>query len=224
MIVLQKTGTLFRLLAGIPLAAIVASGAGGCRFIAPDIKEQQELANRGAFANGTPAWVPTSNKGVSSAGRSSTGFLPDSYSAELSGTSVSPVYAAMTNDTKAQWAEEQKAETVRKAAEPKQGPLDRIAKACPGTEAEVNEALTTVEAPARLEKYSALTRTCSASTDLWIWNGKEFLSSGKLTDAARCFDQALNIDPQNMEAAGLLAEVRKQQNKAAAEKMPANKK
>lgn len=223
MIDLQKTGSLFRLLAGIPLAVVVVAAAGGCRFVVPDIHEQQELAKRGAFAGGTPAWVATSNKGVSSAGRSSTGFLPESYSTDLSGTSVSPVYAAMTNDTKSQLADAQKAAAVRKAAEPMQGPLDRIAKACPGTEAEVNDALTTVEAPLRLEKYRALTRQCSASADLWIWNGKEYLAIGKLADAGRCFDQALVLEPQNIEAADFLAEVRKQQNKAAAEKLPANK-
>ncbi len=200
-------------------AIVVLFGVSGCRFVTPDVKEQQELARRGALGSGAPAWMAASNKGVDAAGRSSFGFLPDSYSANLSGTSVSSVYTTISEEDAYRRLEKEKITAAsQNSSTEKEGPLDRIAKACPGMEKEVNDALTTVDSKERLDKYSALTNRCSASADLWLWTGKAYLTQGKLSDAARSFQQAITVDPQNTEDSELLDETKKQQEKAKASK------
>ena len=223
----KRSSSMLREFAALSIASLTTIGSltivtllGGCRFVVPDVNEQAELARRGAIGSAAPGWMAASNKGVLSAGRS--GFLPESYDSNLSGTSVSSVYSTIDQNDELQRAQDQKvAAAAAKSSTSngqKDGPLDRIAKACPGTESEVNDAFTTTDTTARLEKYQALTVKCSSSEDLWVWNGKDFLAVSNLTQAARCFDQALSLNPQNAEANKLLAEVRKLQNKAAAEK------
>lgn len=208
----------FALIAGLaPLA--------GCRFKSPTMAEQQELQRRGALAQGSPAWMATPTGGAGATGRASSGFLPESYSASLSGAAVSPVYS--TIDQQDQYRRDVDDKTAAAAAKSsaavKEGPLDRIERACPGLEKEVNDALTTTDSAERTAKYHALTQKCTASADLWIWTGKAYLTQGRLADSERAFDQAIGIDPQNTEASDLLTEVRKQRKKTAADKDAAPK-
>jgi cytochrome c-type biogenesis protein CcmH/NrfG len=86
-------------------------------------------------------------------------------------------------------------------------PLHRIASQCPNIEREVTEALTTTERDARMQRYKELVGKCAGSSDLWLWLGRDQKEAGLLTDALSSLEEAVRLDPQNIEAQTLRNEV-----------------
>lgn len=83
------------------------------------------------------------------------------------------------------------------------GSLAKIDQLCPGTEKRVNDALTTTDMAERIAKYEALTARCPESSDLWVWLGKDYESMKMFSDAGRCYQRAIGLDPSNAEAKSL---------------------
>ena len=98
-----------------------------------------------------------------------------------------------------------RAEEITKAQESKpvkmaKSALDRIADQCPGTESEVNAALTNIDREAKIKQYEALTKRCPMSAELQLWLSQEYLKANKLVAARSGFEQVLVLDPTNEEA------------------------
>ncbi|OVE80199.1 hypothetical protein BVY02_01050 [bacterium J17] len=191
----------------------------GCRFKSPTVQEQKELVNRGSFPRGVPPWIPPAAISGKPK-RLSSGFISESFSGP--GNAV-PARTGLSKESDSLQSDDDLEEERRTSASNTQedvridlsgdtpkadDPLSRISGVCSGMETEVNDALLTVNVEQRIAKYKSLVNRCPASSDLWLWLGKEYKLQGRNVEAGRCFEKVLVIDNDNEEAESLLGEVR----------------
>ena len=189
-----------------------------CRFKAPSTNEGQLLAEKGVFTSSLPGWVkPPDDMDAAKVNRG--GLVPSNYSSPSSvqsNTNTQPSVAiekARTAEVAKVSADfESKRKSVLKNKEKELSPLDRIESVCPGIEAEVTDALKTVEIDKRIQKYNSLTSRCSNSSDLWFWLGQDYQASSQFPEAIRAFEQVLVLDPKNQAAQALLDTARQTAN------------
>lgn len=210
----------------VALAFAFTFGATGCRFRAPSVAEQERLITSGAFPGGVPAWVSPAARGEVPAGRLSSGFVPESFSARpprssslaFNTGSVSQPYFEQAPLEVARLRREQAQQAAQQEHE-EDSPLERITRRCPQVEDSVAEALTTTDRTKRIAMYESLTKRCPNSADLWTWLGKDYSRDGNLVKAANSLERALILDSSNEEARSLLATVR---SELATRKAPGN--
>lgn len=206
----------------VVFAALLA--AGGCRVKSPTLDEQRELVRRGAFPSGTPGWM-ASQTGLGTQGRAGFGgLIPQVFSTPAESTSgSSQLLATIEQQTAERERRLQQEQLDRQRADDrstqalsatgvkdeKDSPLNRINRACPGIESQVNEALTTIDIEQRIAKYVTLTNRCPHSFDLWLWLGKDYEKRNKLVQASRCYEKALVLNNQSEEASRLLEQSRR---------------
>ncbi len=190
-----------------------------CRFVAPSGQEVRTLNTSGAFGNGAPAWARLP-KGENTSLPQNAGIVPQTFTVP---ESVSLSAAANSSNSvtseKGRGVEEDKREVAKVNSEkvkslnnPNQGKkegsvLGNLEVSCPGSEALAVEALKTEDTQMRIRKYLSLTKRCPRSSDLWVWLAKDYRSLNRFSDAKRCVQAAMAIEPNNEEASALLLEL-----------------
>jgi len=165
-----------------------------CSFSVPSRDEQAKLIQDKTFAGGAPAWFSSSATGVGAV--QSNGIVP---------STVQPLNSLESRTADVQYPMLVRAEEIANAQETKpvekpKSALDRIAEQCPGSESDVNSALTNVDRESKIKQYEALTKKCPNSADLQLFLSQEYLKANKLVAARTGFEQVLVLDPTNEEA------------------------
>lgn len=188
-----------KLLSTIVMVVVVV-GLSSCRFEVPDTNEQRALVERGSFPSGAPLWVSGTVEGAER--QHSTGVIPEYV--------VPPAAVYVRSDeSRAMMREREDRQEKEVPVTKEQSPLARIMALCPGLDTQVNAALTTVNHNERIARYESLTRDCSASADLWLWLGQDYLKAGQFPQAQAAFERVLMLDAANAEAKSGLDEVQK---------------
>lgn len=191
-----------------------------CAFRVPTAAEQQKLAESGAFASGTPAWVT----GVSAPDRADAGSIPQKFTAAgfplvADDSAIGAQRSEMVTSPKDSGEIDQGGGSVEDSPSssplskspvsggPQDSPLSRIEALCPNVEEDVRKALTNVVLDERLSMYVSLSRRCPQSGDIWGWLAKDHLEKGNSVSAKTAAERALSIDQKNGDAAAVLAEL-----------------
>lgn len=205
---------------------ILFGGLSACRIKSPTLAEQQALSAKGAL-NAKDSWVAAPIQRGQMVNDPVAAGIPDYTSG--GSTPLDNLSAQIQPSTNAEGdseASERTVATVGSSANTPsvnevkdESPLDKIARACPGSEKEVTDALKTLDRNSRINKYQVLTGRCPASSNLWDWLGVDYLQSGKIEEAKDCFQKAVLLDNSNQDAKGHLAEA---QRKIAESMRPTN--
>ncbi len=158
----------------------------GCHLKLPTPAEQSELVKRGTYPNGVPPWISSTVLGAVPGKRLNMGFIPTSFE----------IHDPSLNDSTKLHIVEPPTDTPAS----KTSALERIALQCPTIEKQVVEALTTVESLEQIERYEALIRRCSHSSDLWYLCGVSYEQAGYLSKARQAFARALSLNSGNQDA------------------------
>ncbi len=177
----------------------------------PTGAEQEKLAESGAFASGTPAWVT----GVKSPERADAGSIPQKFSSPSFARSEEiavnarplPAVAPTADAAKLETDQANAAKEATAVGDGPDSPLARIEKLCPTAEADVRKALVTTNLEERLAAYVSLSRRCSQSADIWGWLAKDHLAKGNAMSARAAAERALGLDKRNGDATAVLAEL-----------------
>ncbi len=174
---------------GILLAIVLSSG---CRLKSPTIQEQQALVARNSFPSGPPPWISSSALGSNPGARLSFGNLFGSQSSigVHQDTIPTPTRAERLVALQSQGQEQASTQPTARL----DSPLERISAVCPGTERQVNDAITTVEDGEQIDKLLSLTRACPNSSDLWQWLGEAYQRTNQSVSANRCFKRARELE------------------------------
>lgn len=194
------------------LAAVTLTAAPGCRFRSPSLSEEQELASRGALTGNSTDWVaaPLARGQMLDSGgyNNFSGGIPDyrhgpapldKLSSGIVSEPAREVQAVKTAETP----------KVEEKSPSEESPLDRVERSCPGTETQVTDALKTTDRAARIKKYEALTRSCTTSSELWMWLGVDYERSEQIDEAKHAYEEAVLLSPRNDEAKGHLAAIQR---------------
>lgn len=196
----------------ILLATIFTHSA--CRFKTPGSSETAALESRGAFSGGAPAWAKLpKEKSTVLPGRAGimnrTHTIPQGMSMSSAANASSSTSPSVGRGfTKEVSENDGKKTSIRKVEvnDPNanmltdKSVLSRIEYECPGTESLVVDALKTEDAKSRIQKFISLTRTCPYSAEIWFILAQEYQAVGRYSDASRCLQAALSVDPDHKEA------------------------
>jgi len=200
----------------ILLIVFILANSGGCRFVVPGSSETSALQSKGVFSGGAPAWAKLpNNANTTLPGKS--GFMPITHTVpEGVSMSANSNASSAVRPELGRGLEEKNKEVVDKSYNSSSkkavssassqdeaimsSPVKQIEKECPGSTKEVLDAVGTVSLQERIRKYLSLTRQCPSSAQLWVWLAKDYSSARRYSDARRCVQAALAIDPDNEEA------------------------
>ncbi len=196
-------------------ALLIVTVLAGCRFKSATVAEQQALVSRGGFSGGAPAWSPRTVDG-SAAGipLRDSGGIPERFNSpavSYGANSDNDQFFKQVQKSRAKLIETQaggdEEEGIVVNRDKESSPLDRIAKVCPGIDAEAEEAILIENSAVRIQKYQELTRRCPLSADLWTWLSRDQLSSGNFTEAESAARQALAVQPEFKPAQTILDKI-----------------
>ncbi len=187
-----------------------------CRFSAPGSSETAALESKGTFSGGAPAWakLPKEKSNVlpgraGMMGRTHTVPRGVSMSSAANASSATAPHVGR-GFTKEVAGEDDKKESrnTRKvevhnpnAVDPAQeSVISRVEYECPGTESTLVDALKTEVTQERIKKFLSLTRQCPYSAEVWVLLAGEYRGLGRYSDARRCLQAAMSIDPDHEEA------------------------
>jgi hypothetical protein len=203
-------------------------GVSACRFVVPGSSETAVLESRGAFSGGAPAWakLPKESSNVlpgRSGIMSRTHTIPQGMSmssaANASSATAPHVGRGFSRDDEASPETEDRFQRKVEVATPEDSAAERdsiigrIEYECPGTESAVVSILKTESVQERIRKYLALTRKCPYSAEIWVLLAREYKDLKRYSDARRCLQAALAIDPEHEEAKGMLDSLLKSSDK-----------
>jgi hypothetical protein len=165
-----------------------------CTVSVPSADEQKQLVQDKTFVGGTPPWFVNAAGGVGAV--ASNGIIPPT---------IAPIPSLESRTADVQYPILVRSEEIAKVQESKpvveaKSALDRIADQCPGTEKDVNAALTNIDRDSKIKQYESLTKKCPMSADLQLLLSQEYLRANKLVAARTGFEQVLVLDPTNAEA------------------------
>lgn len=174
------------------IGLLVISLLSACSVSVPSVDEQKKLVQDKTFVAGPPTWFVNSAAGTGS----STGIIPSTTAplASLEARTADVQYPILVRSTEIAKSQETSPVVEAKSA------LDRIEDKCPGTEKEVNAALTNIDRNSKIKQYESLTKRCPMSADLQLLLSKEYLRANKHLAARTGFEQVLVLDPTNEEA------------------------
>ncbi len=196
------------------LALLIVTVLAGCRFKSATVAEQQALVSRGGFSGGAPAWSPRTVTG-SAAGipLRDSGGIPERFNSpavSYAANSDNDQFFKQVQNSRAKLIDEKESgeeEGIVVNRDKESSPLDRIAKVCPGIDAEAEEAILIENSAVRVQKYQELTRRCPLSADLWTWLSRDQLSSGNFAEAESAARQALAVQPEFSPAQTILDKI-----------------
>ncbi|HMO16620.1 MAG TPA: tetratricopeptide repeat protein [Oligoflexia bacterium] len=199
-----------------------------CRFVVPGSSETAALGQRGAFSGGAPAWAKSTGDGVNTL-PSASGIMPRTHTvpkqvslsstANASTATQSAIGRGLPDEREALAGDSSAAQSGRSdprlskrevsKQEEKPSPILSLEKNCPGSERAVVDALKTELVSERIKKYLVLTRQCPSSPEVWTWLARDYYNTRRFSDARRCIQAALAIDPDNEDAKSLQDEMLK---------------
>ena len=193
---------------------LIVTVLAGCRFKSATVAEQQALVSRGGFSGGAPAWSPRTVTG-SAAGipLRDSGGIPERFNSpavSYAANSDNDQFFKQVQNSRAKLIDEKESgeeEGIVVNRDKESSPLDRIAKVCPGIDAEAEEAILIENSAVRIQKYQELTRRCPLSADLWTWLSRDQLSSGNFAEAESAARQALAVQPEFSPAQTILDKI-----------------
>jgi hypothetical protein len=190
-----------------------------CRFVSPTTQEVRELNSSGVYENGAPAWAQLP-KGESVALPQNAGLVPQTFtvpeavSLSAAANASSSVNAELgrgvdvsKDEIKVQDSSNKRTLNNPIDKETSSSPLTKLEQLCPGTEEIASKALQEEDVPTRIKKYLSLSKRCPRSSDVWVWLAKDYRLLSRISDARRCVQAALALEPQSIDAKKLSVEL-----------------